>query len=230
MEKIRLFLTKVQKPPALIVVIVLAILAVAAAAFLLARPKTAPTTTGQAASQASRADRLVRADSYQRGDANAPVTIVEFVDFQCEACAYMSPITTRILNEYQGKVRLVIRYWPLNQHKNAQAAVSAAEAAGELGKYWEMYDKLMTNRQQWSQTDNPWPIFVKYAQDLDLAGFPTDFEAASTKSAGKVDRDGDDAQELKLKGVPNFFINGRDHGYIQSYEEFKQKIEAELAS
>lgn len=218
-----------KKPVILILVAILVIILIAVAVFVLAKPKTAPTTTGQAVPLASRGDRLVRADSYQQGDADAPVTVVEFIDFQCEACAFMHPIIQKILDEYEGKVRLVVRYFPLDQHKNANAAAFAAEATGELGKYWEMYDTLMANRPKWSESDNPWPLFVQYAKDLGVDGFPTALEVVSNKFAGKVDRDRGDAKALKIKGVPNFFINGRDHGYIQSYEELKKKIEEALA-
>lgn len=177
-----------------------------------------------------RAQILIRQDSYQRGDPNAPLTIVEFVDFQCEACNYMYPITQKILDEYEGKSRLVIRYWPLDQHKNAKAAVYAAEAAGALGKYWEMYDKLMTTRQQWSEANSFFDVFaVKFAKDLGLEGFPTSLQAAAEKYATKAERDIQDAKTLQLKAVPSFLINGVDYGYIKSYEEFKQNLEKELA-
>lgn len=218
-----------KKPLAIIGAIVLAIAVIAVAVFVLARPKPAPTTTGRVLPQASRADTLVRADSYQRGDADAPVTVVEFIDFQCEACAFMHPIIQQILDAYVGKVRLVVRYFPLDQHKNAKAAVFAAEAAGALGKYWDMYDTLMAKRQEWSESDNPWPIFGTYAKELGLDGFPADSQTAAGQFSAKGDRDTADVKALQVTGVPHFFMNGVRYGYLKSYEELKEKIEKEMA-
>lgn len=220
-----------QKQKVLIGVGILAVGIIIGIFLFFGRSKTTPTVTQQTTPQAVGESVLVRGDSYQLGDSNAPVTIVEFVDFQCEACAYMHPITQRLLDEYKGKVRFVVRYWPLSdQHKNAQAAVFAAEAAGQCqtGKFWEMYDRLLTRQSQWSGSDEPWSIFVGWAKDLDCDGFPTDFETASNKFAAKVARDKEDAQVLKTNGVPNFFINGNNEGYIQTYDDFKSKIEKSL--
>lgn len=208
------------------------LLLVAGGIYFFSRPQTSPQTPAPTPTKTTeeRGQILIRQDSYQRGDPNAPVTIVEFVDFQCEACTYMHPITQKILDEYQGKARLVIRYWPLDQHKNAKAAVYAAEAAGELGKYWEMYDKLMTERQQWSEANSFFDVFaVRFAKDLGLDGFPTNLQTAAEKYTPKVERDIQDAKTLQVKGVPHFFINGVYYGYLKSYEELKEKIEKELA-
>lgn len=208
---------------------IVVLLLVLGGVYFFSRPQTSPQTPPPKTTE-ERAQILLREDSYQRGDPNALVTIVEFVDFQCEACVYMHQITQKILNEYKGKVRLVIRYWPLDQHKNAKAAIFAAEAAGELGKYWEMYDKLMTERQQWSEANSFFDVFaVRFAKDLGLDGFPTNLQTAADKFATKAARDTQDAMALQVKGVPNFFINGVDYGYIKSYEEFKQNLEKELA-
>lgn len=210
---------------------VLVLLLVLAGIYFFNRPQTSPQTQTPTPAKTTeeRAQILIRGDSYQRGDANAPLTIVEFVDFQCPACAYLYPITQKVLDEYKGKARLVVRYWPLDQHKNAKAALFAAEAAGELGQYWEMYDKLMTNQKQWSESDNPWDIFVGFAKDLDLDTFPTNLQTATEKYTAKAERDIKDAMTLKVMGVPHFFINGVSYGYLKSYEDFKQNLEKELA-
>lgn len=209
---------------------VIVLLLVLGGIYLFSRPQTSPPTPAPVKTTEERAQILIREDSYQRGDPDAAVTVVEFVDFQCEACTYMHPITQKILDEYKGKVKLVVRYWPLDQHKNAKAAVYAAEAAGELDKYWEMYDKLMISRQEWSEANSFFDVFaVRFAKDLGLDGFPTDFQTAAGKFSAKIERDKKDASTLKTKGVPNFFINGVDYGYIKSYEEFKQNLEKELA-
>lgn len=211
---------------------IIVLLLVVAGIYFFSRPQTAPKTptpTPTKTTTEERAQILIRGDSYQLGDPNAKVTIVEFVDFQCPACAYLYPITQKILDEYQDKARLVIRYWPLDQHKNAKAALYAAEAAGELGKYWEMYDKLLTSQKEWSETDNPWDIFVGFAKNLGLNTFPTNLQTAADKFTTKAERDIKDATTLQAKGVPHFFINGVSYGYLKSYEELKEKVEKELA-
>lgn len=209
---------------------IIVLLLVLAGIYFFNRPQTIPQTPAPLKTGEERAQILMREDSYQRGDPNAKVTIVEFVDFQCPACAFTHPITQKILDEYEGKARLVVRYWPLPQHKNAKAAVYAVEAAGELGKYWEMYDKLMTSQQQWSEANSFFDVFaVRFAKDLGLDGFPTNLQTAADKFAAKAERDTQDAKTLQVKGVPHFFINGVYYGYIKSYEEFKEKIEKEIA-
>lgn len=206
------------------------ILALVIGVSLLKRSRT-PSTVPQVPDISDRRNLLVKDDSYQRGDPKVPVTIVEFVDLQCGACAYVNSFVQAILGEYGGKVKLVVRYWPLAQHKNAKAAIYAAEAAGEcpVGRFWEMYDRILENQSQWSQSDDPWNIFVGYAKDLDCDGFPTDFQTTSSKFAAKVARDLENAGTLSVKSVPVFFINGVNYGYLQSYNELKDKVETELA-
>lgn len=213
--------------------VLIGIIAVVVIAFIIGlfsfKKTTAPPTT-QPSPATSRKDLLIRADSYQKGNANAPLSIVEFIDFQCEACAYVYPIVQKTLDEYGQKARLIVRYWPLEQHKNAKAAIYAAEAAGELDKYWEMYALLMTNQKQWSEANSFWDVFaVKFAKDLGLENFPGDLKTAADKFAAKVERDSQDAIALKTTGVPHFFINGVYYGYLKSSEELKEKLDKELA-
>lgn len=174
---------------------------------------------------------LVRADNYSIGLDTAPVTIVEFVDLQCEACAYVHPITKRVTSEYTGQVRFVVRHWPLtDQHRNALAAAYAAEAAGEEGMFWQMYDILLSRQNEWAQSNDPWPIFVDYAGELNIDRFPTDFTTASSQFSAKIERDRTDALAVLATGVPSFFVNGKFAGYVTSFEQFQGIIESELGN
>ncbi|MBI4090954.1 MAG: thioredoxin domain-containing protein, partial [Candidatus Komeilibacteria bacterium] len=85
----------------------------------------------------------VSKDDHIRGDVNAEVTLIEYSDFECPFCARFRPTVTQALAEYQGKVRLVYRHFPLRSiHPQAQKAAEASECASEQGKFWEMHDKL----------------------------------------------------------------------------------------
>ena len=89
----------------------------------------------------------VAAEGYSKGEAKAPITIVEFSDFECPFCSKAEEAVKNVLAEYKGKVRLVYRDFPLPFHSKAQKASEAALCAGEQGKYWEMHEKLFANQQ-----------------------------------------------------------------------------------
>lgn len=170
---------------------------------------------------------LIRSDSPKIEVPNAKVTVVEFLDPECEACRAAYPTVKQVLKDYEGKITYVVRYFPL--HKNSQLAIKTVEAAGEQGKYWEMLDKLFTNQTEWSEKDTPQTeIFMKYAQDL---GLDMDkFKQAITKKEfeDKANRDKSDGTSAGVQGTPTFFINGMQAGNVMNYAEFKNKIDAEL--
>jgi len=92
---------------------------------------------------------LVRPDSPSLGLADAPVTLVEFLDPECESCRAFYPTVKRILKDYDGKVRLVVRY--MTFHQNSALAATFTEAAGEQGKYWEMQETLFRRQPEWGE-------------------------------------------------------------------------------
>src|SRR6185369_9058007 len=102
-------------------------------------------------------------DDPARGAANAPVTIVEFTDFQCPACAAMHPILDEVLKSYGDKVRLVVRDFPLNQHGFARKAAEAANAANAQGKFFEYASLLFKNQKALDV-----PSLKKYASEVGL--------------------------------------------------------------
>ena len=109
--------------------------------------QTGTTSNNSSVKSAISQEQLVRPDSPTLGPANAPVTIVEFYDPECEACAAFAPIVKKIYNEYGGKVRLVMRYMPL--HPNSITAATFIEAAGEQGKYWQAQELLFQKQSEW---------------------------------------------------------------------------------
>ena len=102
-------------------------------------------------------------DDPARGEANAPVTIVEFTDFQCPACAAMHPVLEEVLKSYGNKVRFVVRDFPLNQHECARKAAEAANAANAQGKFFEYIALLFKNQKALDV-----PSLKKYASELGL--------------------------------------------------------------
>jgi protein-disulfide isomerase len=142
-------------------------------------------------------------DDPVRGEANAPVTIVEFTDFQCPSCAKMQPILEDVLKSYGNKVRLVVRDFPLAMHANARKAAEAANAAHAQGKFFE-YTALLFKRQDALDL----PSLKKYASELGLNRARFDADLDSGKYADEVKHDIDDGQLYGIDSTPAVFVNG----------------------
>lgn len=171
---------------------------------------------------------LVRADSIQTGPASAKVTVVEFGDIQCPACAAAAPTVKRLKDEYKDRVNFVFRHFPLPSHANAQAGAQAAEAANNQGKFWEMYDKLYANQKEWESSGSPNEFYIKYAKEigLDETKFKDDLE--NFRQIDKIRADKADGDALGVSATPTFFINGTKYQGVLSYNDFKNLIEQKL--
>lgn len=162
-------------------------------------------------------EELVRADSPSIGPADAKVTIVEFYDPECEACASFHPAVKALLKEFEGRVRFVVRYATF--HKNARIAAIYTEAAGEQGKYWEMQQKLFEEQGEWGEKHGhgapatpvapPNALFDKYAQEIGLNVEQLKVSVTDPKHGTKIDRDMRDVRALNVQRTPTFFVNGR---------------------
>lgn len=171
---------------------------------------------------------LIKDDSYKIGTSSAKVTMVEFADFQCPACGAAFPNVKRVVEENKDRMLYVYRHFPLPQHKNAQVAAEAAEAAGEQGKFWQMHDLLFENQIDWSESDKPLDIFVSYATQI---GLDTDkFKQAveGKKFGGKINRDKGDGVSAGVNATPTIFINNQKYTGDFSYAALKAKIDLEL--
>ena len=163
-----------------------------------------------------------------RGDKTAPVTLVEYSDFQCPACKSFYPFVERLLSEEASStLRFVYRHFPLTQHKNAIPASKASESAHIQGKFWEMYNILFDKQQDWESSSDAKTIFIGYAKDLglDTEKFSEDMESKEVKNI--VNNDYRSGVKAKLKGTPSFFLNGRYIDNPQSYDSFKKIIDDE---
>lgn len=172
--------------------------------------------------------RLVTNDSRKITAPNAKVTIVEFLDFECEACGAAHPILKKILEEYKGKVNFVVRNFP--NHKNSVLAANAAEAAGEQGRYWLMYDKLFENQKTWGEQQKPQSeLFLKYAQELNLDTDEIKSAMDDNIYSKKINSDKQEGIALGVDATPTFFINGEKITGVIPYDEFKKKVDEKLA-
>jgi Na+/H+ antiporter NhaA len=141
-----------------------------------------------------------------RGPIDAPVTVVEYGDFECPYCGQAEPVVRELLQEF-GDVRYVWRHLPLNDvHPRAQLAAEAAEAAADQGAFWEMHDLLLGNQDALRPSD-----LIAYAEqlDLDVERFTDDLREHA--GAPRVAEDVDSADLSEVSGTPSFFINGRRH-------------------
>ena len=168
---------------------------------------------------------------HTKGATDAPVTLIEYLDFECEACGAYYPLVKQLTEEYQDQVTFVARYFPLPSHKNAMPAALAVEAAGKQGKFWEMHDVLFENQKAWGERASAdSTIFEEYAQQLglDMEQFRQDVESDEVKN--RVERDRNAGTRLGVNSTPTFFLNGEKiANNPKSYEEFKTLIEAAIS-
>jgi protein-disulfide isomerase len=142
-----------------------------------------------------------------RGPEDAPITLVEYGDFECPHCGRAEDVLRELRSRFGDDVRLVWRHLPLGDlHPHAQLAAEAAEAAGAQGAFWAMHDYLLTNQRALTYAD-----LLRYAEriGLDTARFREELEL-HTQTA-RVERDVKSAHASGVTGTPTFFINGRRH-------------------
>ena len=168
------------------------------------------------------------------GDAAAPVTIIEFGDYQCPSCRmFWVDVEPRLKRDYidTGKVKLVFRDFPIVEiHPEAVVAAVAAQCAAEQGKYWQYHDKLFREQDRPGESVDRFKIgdLKKWGADvrLDTAAFNQCLDSARYKD--EVAKDYADGVAVGIRGTPTFFINGRVIGGAQPYPVFKKIIDEEL--
>jgi protein-disulfide isomerase len=164
-----------------------------------------------------------------RGQASAPVTVVEYADFQCPACQYFATqLEPAFAQQYidTGKVRMVFHDFPLSQHQNAVIAAEAARAAGEQGKFWEMHDLLYAKQDEWASSAQPQTLFAGYAAQLKLDANQFSQALDSHKYRAEVQSLAQDATRGGVSSTPTFVIDGKPYSYAQ----LQQAVDAALAA
>jgi protein-disulfide isomerase len=168
------------------------------------RPQVKNIPESQSVSAKTSADSV-----HIRGNPDAPVTLEEFGDFQCPPCGQFAGFVQELLIEYNSRLRVVFRNFPLPAHEHAREAAQAAEAAGLQGKFWEMYDTLYREQPLWSNASNARELFESYAGTigLDVDQFKKDVD--SDKVRERIDSDHALGDSLGVKVTPTLFINNR---------------------
>src|SRR6267378_4632868 len=147
--------------------------------------------------------------AHVRGNPDAPVTLEEFADFQCPPCGSFAGFGEELLKEYDSRLRIVFRHFPLALHEHAREAALAAEAAGLQGHFWEMHDVLYREQAAWSKAPNARELFESYAGTigLNVDQFKKDMDGEQAKA--RVDSDNARAQSLGIQVTPTLYINGQ---------------------
>jgi protein-disulfide isomerase len=167
----------------------------------------------------------VAATGPSRGPDKAPVTIVEFSDFQCPYCGREFPVVERLMKEYDGKVRLVFRHFPLDFHPYAQKAAEAGACAAAQGtdKFWKLHDKMFGNQQKLAVDD-----IKGYAKEAGVDSAQFDKCLDSGEKRALVDADEKAGQQAGVNGTPAFFVNGIFINGAVPYEQIKETVDREL--
>ncbi|MDX4026470.1 DsbA family protein [Aliarcobacter skirrowii] len=154
---------------------------------------------------------LVRDYSYKMGDNSKNISVVEFLDPECESCAIYSTVVKRLYKEYFGDIQIVIKY--LDNHKNSRFTIQILEAARVQGKYEEVLDMMFEKHSLWAShyasVDKPellWQ-FLKEISDLDIEKLKEDMKNPKIDEIIKQDRE--DANALGVRGTPTIFVNGK---------------------
>ncbi|ABX13566.1 DsbA family protein [Nitrosopumilus maritimus] len=172
------------------------------------------------------------------GNPDAPISIIEFSDYQCPFCARFYTQTLPTLeSEYieKGKVNFIYRDFPIQNHPNARPAALASECADEQEQFWEYHDILFKKQDMWKRLDldTVTSTFKEYAEELNLNQEMFDSCLDSEKYSDEVDSDFADGRSYKISGTPTFFIGNEETGYssvfgAKSFYEFQEIIEEKL--
>ena len=165
------------------------------------------------------------------GQADAPVVVREFADYQCPACSAFEPVLEKMRKDYvdTGMVRFVFFDYPLDIHKNAMMASLVARCAGTQGHFWPMHDLLYARQQEWAELPDPVAKFQGYAQELgvDPGAILGCVRAGTTH--GDVARSQAYGEALGIDATPSYGVNGAGRAGVMPYEELSKLIEQQYA-
>jgi len=169
------------------------------------------------------AQQIDLAHAPTRGPATAPISLVEFSDFECPFCAQTAPVVRQLLLAYPSQLRFAFKHYPLPMHKESPLAHEASLAAADQGKFWEMHDLLFAGQDKLTRED----LIAKAQQlNLDVARFTKDLDIHRFKP--QVESDRQEGNRLGVDGTPFFFINGHAISGGASLQDFKHLIDAAL--
>ena len=163
----------------------------------------------------------VSAKDHIEGSADAPVTLVEYGDFQCPSCGQAAPLVKKLQKHFGDKLRFVFRNFPLEMHPWAEHAAEAAEFAGAHNKFWEMHDALFKHQSNLADT-----ALVKMVKELGLPADELGKALADGKYAAKVKADFDGGVKSGVTGTPMFYLNGQRYDDAYDYDTIAAAIES----
>ncbi|WP_431779852.1 DsbA family protein [Microbacterium aurantiacum] len=184
-------------------VVVVMLLAAAIYVLLAERATPSPGGEGEPAS-------VTRSNSHvlDAGGEGA-VTVVEFLDFECEACGAFYPVVEDIRETFDGEITYVVRYFPLPGHRNSMNAALAAEAAAAQGRFEDMYHRLFETQAQWGEAEESQAdLFRTFAEELGLDMGTYDAAISNPETRARVDMDLNEGLTLGVSSTPTFFVDG----------------------
>lgn len=167
---------------------------------------------------------VINEDDHIRGNQSGDVTLVEFGDFQCPACAAYEPFVRKVTEDNKN-LKVVFKHFPLTQiHKNALLSAKASESAGIQGKFWEMHDMLYDKQKEWGESLMARELIISYAKtlNLDVDKFTKDLNDKAIED--RILSDLKEGIKLGVQGTPSFFVNGKKIENPKSLEEFNKVI------
>jgi len=198
---------------------------------VIVRVSTPSTATSTAAdTTASPAAPLVRDNTHILGTpGTGGVTVVEFLDFECEACGGFYPYVEQLRKDYAGDVTFAFRYFPLPGHGNARNAAAAVEAAARQDQLEPMYQRMFTTQAEWGErgTDTQAHRFRGYAKDLGLDLSQYDRDVASKSVGDRIQQDVTDGAAFGVQSTPSFFVDG-ELVQLSTYDDLEQAITTAL--
>lgn len=171
--------------------------------------------------------QVVRENSHVLDDGgDAAVTVVEFLDFECEACGAFYPLVEDLREKFDGDITYVIRYFPLPGHSNSKNAAIAAEAAAQQGRLEDMYHRLFTTQTQWGEAqESRADLFRGFAEELGLDMAAFDDAVADPATAERVEFDLNEGERLGVSSTPTFFVDG-EPVVLEKWTDLEDSIEA----
>lgn len=173
---------------------------------------------------------MVRENSHRLSTApDGRVTLVEFLDFECESCLAAYPFVEQLREDYDGRVTFVARYMPMPGHANGENAAVAVEAAAQQDRFEDMYDRMFETQAEWGESqDSQAAVFRRFAEEMGLDMADYDAAVADPATLERVLADREDGLALGVEGTPTFFLNG-EKVEAETADEFIALIDAALA-
>ncbi|MEV8369106.1 thioredoxin domain-containing protein [Microbacterium sp. NPDC064584] len=211
----------------LVTIAVVAVLVVASLIYVLvSQSQSAPPSfeTGSSSAQ------LVRENSHVLDDGGeGAVTVVEFLDFECEACGAFYPIVEDLRERFAGEITYVVRYFPLPGHFNSKNAAIAAEAAAQQDRFEDMYHRLFETQAEWGEAqESRADLFRGFAEELGLDMVAYDAAVADPSTTERVDQDFEEGRALGVSSTPTFFVDG-ELAQLQEWDDLENLVQAAVS-